>query len=117
MFRDFLLDEGKSLMGDIIRVLALGLGRLWLSELVAEVNAFRYTLGVEGLVSEDDVKYALKVLEENGIVICENRFRSQLLGESVLDVLVSLTNYSSVLNELKSDLRYNEYIDKYKVRL
>lgn len=104
----------NELAGDIVRVLALSLGRLWFSELVAEVNAFRSTLGISEIVDEDSIRNSLKFLESNGIVYCEDRLRSQLLGESVKDTLVSLLNYDSIINELKNDERYNAYISKYR---
>lgn len=104
----------NELAGDIVRVLALSLGRLWFSELVAEVNAFRSTLGISEIVDENSIRNSLKFLESNGIVYCEDRLRSQLLGESVKDTLVSLLNYDSIINELKNDERYNAYISKYR---
>ncbi|MCX8168725.1 MAG: hypothetical protein N3E39_00655 [Candidatus Methanomethylicia archaeon] len=99
--------------GDVIRVLSLGMGKLWLSELVLEINAFRRSLGFEE-VDEEDVKNSIRVLEADGIITSESRLRSQLFGESVMDILISLVDYPSIVNELKNDERYNAYISKYR---
>lgn len=109
-----LFDFGDELAMDIVRVLALCMGRLWFSELVAEVNVFRATLGVDEVVDEDAVRKSLKILESNGIIYCEDRLRSQLLGESVMDTLVSLVNYASIIDELKDDEKYNTYISRFR---
>lgn len=71
-------------------------------------------MGSSEIVDEDSIRRSLKFLESNGIVYCEDRLRSQLLGESVKDTLVSLLNYNSIIDELKNDERYNAYISKYR---
>ena len=104
------VSEDMLLKGDIIRVLSLGLGRLWLSELVMELDGFRASLGECGKISKEAVLIALDDLREVGIVDCDDRLKSRLNGESVPDKLISLLNYPSVAAILKNDARYSNYL-------
>ena len=113
ILREFLFEGRNTLVGDILRVLGLCMGRLWFSELVAEVNAFRSTLG-DVDVDDDSVRNALRFLEASGVVVCEERLRSQLIGESVPDVLVSIVDYGSLMDLLKLDKRYNDYVYRHR---
>jgi hypothetical protein len=111
--REFLFEGRDMLVGDVLRVLGFCMGRLWFSELVAEVNAFRSTLG-DACVDDDSVRDALRVLESSGVIVCEERLRSQLIGDSVPDILISIVDYGSLMDLLKLDRRYNEYIYRYR---
>ncbi len=98
-------------MADILRVLCLTYGRLWLSELVGEVNAFRRTLGEFEELSFDKALKSIEELEKMGIVSSERRIRSSFISKSgIPDILVNLNNRSSVLTVVFSDEKYVRYI-------
>ncbi len=105
------LDGLEFLMGDIIRVLCLYLGRLWLSELVSELEGFRRTLGTPLIPSASEVERAVNELAKAGIVEVEERLKSVLLTGSMPDLMVKLRNYNRVLDFVRRDQRYNKYVE------
>ncbi|OYT60003.1 MAG: hypothetical protein B6U75_02665 [Desulfurococcales archaeon ex4484_217_1] len=99
------------IMADILRVLCLTYGRLWLSEIVGEVNAFRRTLGERGELRFDEALRSVEELERMGIVSSEKRVRSSFVLESgVPDILVNLNNRGLVLTVVFLDEKYIRYI-------
>jgi len=103
--------EKHKVMADILRVLCLTYGRLWLSELVGEVNAFRRTLGEFEELSFDKALKSIEELEKMGIVSSERRIRSSFISKSgIPDVLVNLNDRSSALAVVFSDEKYVRYI-------
>ena len=105
------LSKKYKIMADILRVLCLTYGRLWLSEIVGEVNAFRRTLGERGELRFDEALRSVEELERMGIVSSEKRVRSSFLLESgVPDILVNLNNRGLVLTVVFLDEKYIRYI-------
>ncbi|MCS7374159.1 MAG: hypothetical protein NDF53_02670 [archaeon GB-1867-097] len=103
-------DEESLLMGDIIRVLSLGFGRLWLSELILELKGFRLSLNEKVELEERKISKAVEKLEKMNIVKVESRLKSRLNASSMPDKLISLNDYRRILENLKNDQRYNEYV-------
>lgn len=98
-------------MADIIRILCLTYGKLWLSEIVGEVNAFRRTIGEKGDLDFNKALKAIEELEKMGIITLERRIRSSLIhGAGVPDILVDLSNRSEVFSIVVSDEKYMKYI-------
>lgn len=98
-------------MADIIRILCLTYGKLWLSEIVSEVNAFRRTIGEKGELDFNKALKAIKELEKMGIITSERRVRSSLThGAGIPDILVDLSNRSEVFSIIVSDEKYMKYI-------
>lgn len=95
-------NEIEVLMGDIVRVLGLLLGRLWLSELCSEVSAFRTSLGRPQDFSEKDLKLAIKRLEDLKIVSMEEGFRATF-GAPEQDLLVGLNVTVPIIEFLSKD--------------
>ena len=83
-------------------------GRLWFSEIVDEVNAFRSTLGL-GTVEPRVVREALKLLEREGAVKIEESVRASLARGAVPDLLVSLVPDHELVPMLASDERIRRY--------
>jgi hypothetical protein len=66
-------DDKELLMADVVRVLSLASGKLWVDELYAELNAFRETLDRGSALSDKDVRKSTKALEALDIVTTEER--------------------------------------------
>jgi len=98
----------EEVSGDILRVLYMFFGRLWFSEIVDEVNAFRSTLGL-GTVEPRVVREALKLLEREGAVKIEESVRASLARGAVPDLLVSLVPDHELVPMLASDERIRRY--------
>jgi len=105
-------NEVEVLMGDVVRVLGLLLGRLWLSELYSEVSAFRASIGRPQDFSEKDLKLAIKRLEELKIVSVEEGLRATF-GAPVQDFLVGLNVVFPIVEFLSKD----EDIKRYRMLL
>jgi len=105
-------NEIEVLMGDIVRVLGLLLGRLWLSELSAEVSAFRASVGRPQDFSEEDLKLAIKRLEGLNMVSVEEGLRATF-GKPEPDSLIGLNVAIPVIEFLSKD----EDVKRYRMLL
>ena len=101
----------EKLMGDVLRVLALSLGAIWLSEIRYEVEAFRRTLGEYEDVTEEEVEEAVLRLRDLGLIACEHRIRGVLdERQGVPDLLVSIRSRAEVAKVLRRDERTQRYL-------
>jgi len=101
-----------SVMADILRILSLTFGRLWLFEIVNEINAFRRTLGISEDVSYDECLSAARELAGKGIITFEEKIRGTFTSpKGVPDVLVGLKirNIAPILASVDEKLR--KYIE------
>lgn len=101
-------DEVEKLMGDTLRVLGLSMGRLWLQEMKAEIEAFRRTLDRESEVNEKLLKEAVRRLEDMGLVIAESKVRATY-GGGEPDLLVGSTDFPVLLIKLRKDEQFCRY--------
>lgn len=106
--RDILRRNGVE--GDILRVLAMGLGSIWFSELVQEVNAFNSSLGTGRSYSPNEVMKAIRNLEKIGIIEVREAIKA-VFGEvdGVRDYLVSIKNLTEILPVIVTDRKYVKY--------
>jgi hypothetical protein len=101
--------EGKELlMGDILRVLLVCMGALWLPELKAELEGFRRTLGEEP-PSEPEIEEALRELESTGLVRVKPGIRATHRPEGERTYLIQLTRDESILRIIAADDRLARY--------
>ncbi|MCC6017240.1 MAG: hypothetical protein LM582_09415 [Desulfurococcaceae archaeon] len=99
----------EKVMGDVLRVLAL-YRRLWLTEIVLEIEGMNTTLS-ESIPTRKDVEKAVKELSTLGYVYVEKRLRSSLQSESgVEDLLVTLNETPELLTALANDEKLNKYV-------
>jgi hypothetical protein len=99
----------EKVMGDVLRVLAL-YRRLWLTEIVLEIEGMNTTLN-ESIPTRKDVEKAVKELSTLGYVYVEKRLRSSLQSESgVEDLLVTLNETPELLTALANDEKLNKYV-------
>jgi hypothetical protein len=99
----------EKVMGDVLRVLAL-YRRLWLTEIVLEIEGMNTTLS-ESIPTRKDVEKAVKELSTLGYVYVEKRLRSSLQSESgVEDLLVTLNETPELLTALADDEKLNRYL-------
>jgi hypothetical protein len=99
----------EKVMGDVLRVLAL-YRRLWLTEIVLEIEGMNTTLS-ESIPTRKDVEKAVKELSTLGYVYVEKRLRSSLQSESgVEDLLVTLNESPELLTALANDEKLNKYL-------
>ncbi|MEM2153549.1 MAG: hypothetical protein QXE05_01990 [Nitrososphaeria archaeon] len=105
-------NEIELLMSDIIRVLGLLLGRLWLSELSSEVLAFRESVGRPLEFSDRDLQLAIRRLKDLNIVNIEEGLRATF-GKPEPDILVGLNVAVPIIEFLSKD----DDIKKYKMLL
>jgi len=101
-------DKIELLMADSIRVLCLCMGRLWLSEMKLEIEAFRRTVRREQEVDTGELKRAVDRLVEMGIVEAENKIRATM-GGGEPDILVGLRDYPAILVMMRQDKDFAEY--------
>ena len=106
--RDILREDRVE--GDILRVLAMGLGSIWFSELVQEVNAFNSSLGTGRSYSPNEVLKAIRNLERMGIIEVREAIKA-VFGEvdGVKDYLVSIKNLTEILPVIVTDRKYVRY--------
>lgn len=104
-------DDFSVLMGDILRVLSLYFGQLWLSELFLELEGFRASLGDDKAIDEDEFKKAIVHLRSYNIINVEERLRSSLLSGSVPDKMIKLVDFEDIFNAIKDDKRYTKYVE------
>ena len=103
-------NDPKMILGDVIRVLALYRGKLWLSEIIMELSSFRRTLS-DTVPSDRDVVEAVRKLCSLGLVKMHKRLRADLFkSKGIEDYLVEL---AIPLYEVWSigDSRLNRYIN------
>lgn len=105
-------NEIELLMSDIVRVLGLLLGRLWLSELSSEVLAFRESVGRPLEFSDKDLQLAIRRLKDLNIVNIEEGLRATF-GNPEPDILVGLNVAVPIIEFLSKD----DDIKKYKMLL
>ena len=110
-FRDVLScasSPRERLMGDVLRVLGLSLGKLWLTELAAEIAAFRETLGFSELTDRKELVDAVMSLAGLGLITVEERVRATYSGGEN-DLLVGVVDLDELSNALMGDEAYNRY--------
>ena len=102
--------DPEMILGDVIRVLALYRGKLWLSEIIMELSSFRRTLG-DTVPSDKDVIEAVRKLSSLGLVKMHKRLRADLFrSKGIEDYLVEL---NVPLYEVwgRGDSRLNKYVN------
>ncbi len=101
--------DPELIMGDVIRVLVLCKGKLWLSEVIMEVAGFRRTLG-EDPPKADDIKEAVRRLAKDNLVKVSRRLRADLSkSRGIADYIVELNVPPYMIWNI-SDNRLNRYI-------
>jgi len=98
----------EKVMGDVLRILALFTGSLWLWEIYLELKGFRTTLSEEPPTLGDIVR-AVDRLSKEGFVTAEKRIRASLRGEGFEDLLVSLNLGLEERTRLLMDSRVRRY--------
>lgn len=101
----------EKLMGDIIRVLGLSIGRLWLYEIKLEIEALRSSLNRSEDFNDEMLKEAIQRLQSMGIVKTEPGLRATF-RESEPDLLVDLTDRHTASIALLQD---NDYVKYHKM--
>jgi len=92
--------------GDVLRVLGMFGGALWLSEIEDEVRSMNSSLNEE---TTGDVRKAVNNLAREGIVTVERRERSDLSGKTIKDHLVRLCEWREVVVILARDEKFRKY--------
>jgi len=100
------LREGE-LKGDVLRVLSIFGGSLWLSEIEDEIKAMNYSMGVE---VSGNVKEAVEELQKEGLVDLDYRTRGSLSGRDIKEYLVRLKQVEVVMAALANDRKYRDYL-------
>ncbi len=102
--------QGDTIEGDVLRVLAMSLGSIWLSELVGEINAFNISLGIEKNYSRNDVLKAIKNLEKMGIVEVREAIKA-VLGSTggMKDYLISIKDLADIIPLVSTDEKFVRY--------
>jgi len=98
----------SKVMGDVLRILILFAGSLWLWEIYLELKGFRATLSEESPTLGDVVR-AVNRLSKEGFVTTEKRIRASLRGEGFEDLLVSLNLNFEERTKLLMDDRVRRY--------
>lgn len=106
----------ESVMADVLRVLYVCMGSLWLSELMSEYRVFVEALG-ETPASEDEVKKAVNRLGEIGLVSVREGIRATMSREGERTYLVSLKLDSQQLALLRNDSKISKYRDLWRYYL
>ena len=102
-------DSGiEKVMGDIVRVLFICLGTLWLPELKMELSSFRRSLN-EPEPKSEDVERAISMLKDMGLVSIRRGVRATLTGEGEETYLITLNLTSELISALNSDERIVKY--------
>ncbi|HDI31276.1 MAG TPA: hypothetical protein ENF80_00495 [Thermofilum sp.] len=96
----------KSPEGDILRVLGMFGGSLWLSEIEDEIRSMNSSLNIETV---GNVKGGIKNVGKDGIVNVEKRERGSLSGTSISDYLVKLNKWHEVILVLSGDKKFRDY--------
>ena len=96
--------------GDVLRVLAMSLGSIWLSELVNEVNAFNVSLGIDRSYSSKEIFKAVKNLEKAGLVEIREGIKAVLgLSDGIKDYLISVKDIADIIPVIVTDEKYVRY--------
>ena len=103
----------EEVMGDVIRVLHLSLGSLWLPEIFMELRGFKETLQ-ESIPKEEVIEEAVRRLGELGIVTLEEGVRASLSGRNERTYLVRLKRNPELIKVLASDEKIAKYRDVWK---
>ena len=103
----------ESIMSDILRVLYLCMGSLWLSELISEYRVFVEALGGTP-ASEDEIKKAIEKLSEIGLVSVREGIRATMSREGEKTYLISLKLSSQQLTLLRNDYKVSKYRDLWR---
>ena len=100
--------DDMMLKGDIIRVLTICMGALWIDELYPEVNVFRRALG-DSPVSNREVDKALEDLVEAGFIDVSPRIKAGERAEGIKSKLVKLVNFHEIAGRVLRDERVSRY--------
>ncbi|MCD6340592.1 MAG: hypothetical protein J7L51_01390, partial [Desulfurococcales archaeon] len=93
----------KKIMGDVLRVLYLFSGTLWLPELIVELSGFKETLGEgEDVPKRRKVEDAVNLLNMAGLVSIKPGIRATASSKGEKTILVSLVRKDEVLTELST---------------
>jgi len=98
----------ESLMGDVVRVLSILLGKLWMSELSAELSAFRISLNRPSDFTDADLKEAVKRLCDLKVVETREGLRATF-GKPQPDTLVGLIGAHDLMDSIASDTDVKKY--------
>ena len=96
------------LKGDILRVLGLSMGRLWLSELKPELETFRVSLGLVEPVEAEELRKAITELVNDEVLEAEERIKATLAGGEK-DLLIGVKDVNSLILAVKDDEAYRRY--------
>jgi len=104
-------DSGMNkVMGDVIRVLYLCMGALWLPELLDEYKVF--TKALDDVPANDEVVMeAIDELSRLGIVNVREGIRATFTPEGEKTFLISLREESIKVDVLRNDERIRKYRD------
>jgi len=103
--------DPEKLMADILRVLMLYNGVLWISELYREVPMFHGTLGEERVKNKEDINDAVSKLVEMKIVQIEERLKGSFASEGFIrEQLVYVTDQSFILKIVSKDSKFRKFI-------
>jgi len=95
-------DKKELLMADIVRVLSLLLGRLWLTELSAELESFRVSLERPSTFTDSELNEAIQALRAINVVETQEALRATY-NRPEPDMLVGLVDFLSFQELLDSD--------------
>jgi len=100
------------IMADILRVLSLTFGKLWLFEIVNEINAFRRTIGISESVNYEECLCATRELADKGLITYEEKIRGTFTSpKGVPDILVELRNRALALILISVDAKLRKYVE------
>ena len=105
-------DELSEVTCDILRALAILHGSAWDDELMGTLYEL-WSLKGKGMELESLVSKALKMLNEESIVISEKRIRADLGKGNVPDKLHRVNSLGDLLSEFGGDVYVNRYRREY----
>jgi len=94
--------------GDILRVLSLFGGALWMEEIKWEIQSMNSTLGLSREI--EDLSDKIMYMADNGILDVDRRIKGSMFRENVEDNLVRLKNVTLIRNILSGDEKLLNYI-------
>jgi len=94
--------------GDILRVLSLFGGALWMEEIKWEIQSMNSTLGRSREI--EDLSDKIMYMADNGILDVDRRIKGSMFRENVEDNLVRLKNVTLIRNILSGDEKLLNYI-------
>ena len=108
----------KEIMGDVLRVLYLFSGTLWLPELIVELSGFKETLGEGGSIPKrSKIEDAVNLLNMAGLVNVKPGIRATASSKGEKTLLISLVRKDEVLAELSMDEKVRKYMQAWKEAL